>query len=72
MIPNLLGNLPDWKRLRQLADHYNLITIEDSADTLGATLYNEPVGKYTNISTTSFYGSPVINFAGNGGMLFFY
>lgn len=69
MIPNLLGNLPDWKKIRELADKYNLIAIEDSADTLGATVDGLPVGRYTDISTTSFYGSHVINCAGNGGML---
>jgi CDP-6-deoxy-D-xylo-4-hexulose-3-dehydrase len=69
MIPNLLGNLPNWKKLRELADKYNLIVIEDSCDTLGATLNGISVGKYTDMSTTSFYGSHVINCAGNGGML---
>ena len=69
MIPNLLGNLPDWKKLRELADKHQLFVIEDSADTLGATINGEPVGKYTDLSTTSFYGSHVINCAGNGGML---
>lgn len=69
MIPNLLGNLPDWKKLRALADKYKLILIEDSADTLGATLDGLSVGRYTDLSTTSFYGSHVINCAGNGGML---
>ena len=37
MIPSLLGNVPDMKRLRKIADDNNLIFIEDSADTLGAT-----------------------------------
>lgn len=69
MIPNLLGNLPNWPKLREIADHYKLIVIEDSADTLGATFQKEPVGRLTDISTTSFYGSHVINCAGNGGML---
>lgn len=69
MIPNLLGNLPDWKKLRTLADKYNLIAIEDSCDTLGATIDGVRVGTYTDISTTSFYGSHVINCGGNGGML---
>lgn len=69
MIPNLLGNLPDWKLLRALADRYNLIVIEDSCDTLGATIEGASVGRYTDLSTTSFYGSHVINCAGNGGML---
>lgn len=69
MIPNLLGNLPNWKMLRALADKYNLILIEDSADTLGATIDGQPVGRFTDLSTTSFYGSHVVNCAGNGGML---
>lgn len=69
VIPNLLGNLPNWKVLRELANHYQLILIEDSADTLGAELENSSVGQYSDLSTTSFYGSHVINCAGNGGML---
>lgn len=69
MIPNLLGNLPNWKKLRELADKYDLILIEDSCDTLGASIDGVLVGQYTDISTTSFYGSHVINCAGNGGML---
>ncbi len=43
--------------------------VEDSADTLGATLRGKSTGTRSHISTTSFYGSHVINCAGNGGML---
>jgi CDP-6-deoxy-D-xylo-4-hexulose-3-dehydrase len=45
MVPNLLGNLPDWQKLRALADEYQLLLIEDSADTLGATVASLPVGR---------------------------
>ncbi len=69
MIPNLLGNLPNWMQLKEIADRYNLILIEDSADTLGATVNGKSVGALTDLSTTSFYGSHVINCAGNGGMV---
>ncbi len=69
MIPNLIGNLPDWQALHAIAKQYNLITIEDSCDTLGATIAGKPVGQYTDVSITSFYGSHIINCAGNGGML---
>lgn len=69
MIPNLLGNLPDWRKIRKIADKHNLILIEDSADTLGATIDNETAGRFVDISTTSFYGSHVISCGGNGGML---
>jgi len=69
LIPNLIGNLPDWKKLRQLANKYKLMVIEDSADTLGATISNKPSGSFSDISITSFYGSHIISCAGNGGML---
>jgi CDP-4-dehydro-6-deoxyglucose reductase, E1 len=69
MVPNLLGNLPNWQALRELADHYQLMLIEDSADTLGAHFNGDLAGRYSDITTTSFYGSHVINCAGNGGML---
>jgi len=69
MIPNLIGNVPDWDRLRQIADRHDLALIEDSADTLGATLRGRSTGERADISTASFYGSHVINAAGNGGML---
>ena len=69
MIPSLLGNVPDLKRLRKIADDSNLIFVEDSADTLGATFDGIPTGKFSDISTTSFYGSHIITAAGEGGMI---
>jgi CDP-6-deoxy-D-xylo-4-hexulose-3-dehydrase len=69
MIPSLIGNLPDWDRLHDIARRHDLLIIEDSADTLGATLRQRSTGARSDISTTSFYGSHVINCAGNGGML---
>lgn len=69
MIPSLIGNLPDWDKIRSIADRHGLIVVEDSADTLGATLDGESTGSRSDISTTSFYGSHVITAAGNGGMV---
>lgn len=69
IIPNLIGNLPNWKVLREIADKHNLFVLEDSADTLGAEIDGASSGRFTDMSTTSFYGSHIINCAGNGGML---
>ena len=68
LIPNLIGNIPDWKKIRILANKYKLMVIEDSADTLGATIDKKPSGRFSDISITSFYGSHIISCAGNGGM----
>ena len=69
LAPNLLGNICDWPRIRELADKYGLTVIEDSADTLGATIDGKSSGFFSDMSITSFYGSHIINCAGNGGAL---
>ena len=68
MIPNLIGNIPDWRKIYKVAKKNNLKIIEDSADTLGAKILNKSTGRYSDVSITSFYGSHVISCAGNGGM----
>ena len=65
---NLMGNIADWVKIKKIAKKYNLFVIEDSADTIGATINNKSTGYYTDASMTSFYGSHVINGAGNGGI----
>jgi CDP-6-deoxy-D-xylo-4-hexulose-3-dehydrase len=69
MIPNLIGNIPNWKRIKKIATKHNLKIIEDSADTLGAKIDKKSTGFYSDMSITSFYGSHIISCAGNGGML---
>lgn len=69
LIPNLFGNIPDWVRLNQIATEYGLKTIQDSADTIGSTLNNRPVGEFSTLSTTSFYASHIVTGAGFGGMV---
>jgi len=68
-IPNLIGNVCQWERLGAIAKKHGLKLIEDSADTLGGTLNGRSSGHWSDISITSFYGSHVINCAGNGGIL---
>ena len=68
MVPNLIGNIPNWISIKNIAKKYQLKIIEDSADTLGATIGSKPTGTYSDISITSFYGSHIISCAGNGGM----
>lgn len=69
LAPNLMGNICDWILIRKIADKYDLKVIEDSADTLGAKINGKSSGFYSDMSITSFYGSHIINCAGNGGAL---
>jgi len=67
MVPNLIGNKPDWSLLKaglELIDRTDIIIIEDSADTVTYT-------KDSDVSTTSFYASHVITAGGMGGMVMF-
>ena len=67
MIPNLIGNKPDWNKLKEELEKINrsdIYLIEDSADTITHT-------KSTDVSTTSFYASHIITAGGMGGMVMF-
>ncbi|HEY4505494.1 MAG TPA: aminotransferase class I/II-fold pyridoxal phosphate-dependent enzyme [Candidatus Paceibacterota bacterium] len=68
-IPSLIGNIPNLERLQKIAKKHKLWFVEDSCDTLGGKYKNRPTGHYSDISTTSFYGSHIINGAGGGGMI---
>ena len=62
ILPNLIGNVPDWKAIREAFP--DVILFEDSADTITHT-------EITDLSTTSFYASHVITAGGVGGMVMF-
>jgi len=69
--PDLMGNICEWEKIQEivLRKNKNIKIICDSADTLGASLLSKSTGSYCDAAITSFYGSHVINGAGNGGML---
>ena len=67
MVPNLIGNKPDWKLLKDKLHSIgreDIYVIEDSADTI---TYTED----SDVSTTSFYASHIITAGGMGGMVMF-
>ena len=71
IIPNLLGNVPDWKIIYKIAKKHGLKIIEDSADTIGYKINNKNYGQYSDITTNSMYASHIITGAGFGGMVCF-
>lgn len=69
VIPNLIGNLPNWHVLNAIAKRYGLHVIEDSADTIGHLYNGRPTSGLSDIATTSFYGSHIVTCAGSGGAI---
>lgn len=68
-IPNLMGNMPNWEKIKKISEKYNLLILEDSADLIGVNFNNLLSSSYADITITSFYGAHMITCAGNGGML---
>ena len=67
LLPNLLGNKPDWVKLKETLESIgrtDIILIEDSCDTMTRT-------DVTDISTCSFYASHIITAGGSGGIVMF-
>ena len=71
MIPNLLGNVPNWKKIYEIAKRKNITLIEDSADTIGYKVNSKNYGKFSEITTNSMYASHIITGAGFGGIVCF-
>ena len=69
--PHLLGNIVNWEKISRILRNKKILIIEDSADTIGATYKGKSTGYHADVSITSFYGSHIINCAGNGGMVCF-
>lgn len=71
LVPDLVGGIGDWDKLREIADKYDLLLVHDSADTLGGTLRGRKTATRADISITSFSVFHIITALGNGGMVFF-
>lgn len=67
--PHLMGNILEWNKIKSFIKQKKIYLIEDSADTIGSKINRNLAGKFSDISITSFYGSHIINCAGNGGMV---
>lgn len=68
LVVDLFGHPVDYDPILKLARNYHLKTIDDSAQSHGATYKGKMVGSMTDISCFSFYANKIIT-TGEGGML---
>lgn len=66
ILPALLGNVPDFEKLRKLMGPDRFIFI-DSCDTVGSKYLDKELAGYGDLFSYSFYGSHHISTGGQGG-----
>ena len=67
---DLFGQPADWPALTAIAGREGLTTIDDLAQSFGATLHGRPLGTQADATATSFFPSKPLGAYGDGGALF--
>ena len=68
MVVHIYGLPTEMKKVEILAEKYNLLIIEDSAEAHGQQYFGKPCGSFGVVSTFSFYANKHIT-TGEGGMV---
>ncbi|MEQ8754063.1 MAG: DegT/DnrJ/EryC1/StrS family aminotransferase [Coleofasciculus sp. G1-WW12-02] len=63
------GRICNIEALINIAQHHNLLIVEDAAQALGATFQGKYAGTFGSFGTFSFYPSKVLGCLGDGGIL---
>jgi dTDP-4-amino-4,6-dideoxygalactose transaminase len=67
---DLFGQPADWPALSAIAVTEGLLTIDDLAQSFGASLHGQPLGSQADVTATSFFPSKPLGAYGDGGALF--
>ncbi len=67
---DLFGQPADYPKLRAIADKYDLLILEDGAQSFGGSIGNDKSCSFGDISTTSFFPMKPLGCYGDGGAVF--
>ena len=67
---DLFGQLADYDKISKIASKYNLILIEDAAQSFGATYKNKKSCSFGDLAATSFFPAKPFGCYGDGGAIF--
>ena len=66
---HLFGNSAEMKKIKEIADKYNLKIIEDVAQSFGTKYFNEPLGTIGDAGCFSFFPTKTLGAYGDGGAI---
>lgn len=67
---DLFGQPADYPRIRQIADRYGLLILEDGAQGFGGSIEGRCACSFGDIATTSFFPAKPLGCYGDGGAVF--
>lgn len=67
---NLFGQICDYASIKEIAKKYDLIVIEDAAQSFGASYKNRKSCSFGDVAATSFYPAKPLGCYGDGGAIF--
>jgi len=67
---DLFGQAADWPAINAIAAREGLFTLDDCAQSYGATLHGRPLGTMADATIASFFPSKALGAYGDGGAIF--
>jgi len=67
---DLFGQLADYDKIEKIAKKYNLLLIEDAAQSFGASYKQKKSCSFGDVAATSFYPAKPLGCYGDGGAIF--
>ena len=67
---DLFGQLANYDRIEKIAEKFNLLVIEDAAQSFGASYKNSKSCSFGHVAATSFYPAKPLGCYGDGGAIF--
>lgn len=67
---DILGNPCDYDEIEKICEKYNLVLIEDAAQSFGASYKGKKCCSFGDIATTSFFPAKPLGCYGDGGAIF--
>jgi pyridoxal phosphate-dependent aminotransferase EpsN len=69
IVADLYGSLADYHLIEQLCAEYEIVLIEDAAESWGASYCGKPAGSFGQFAALSFNGNKLITTSGGGALL---